>query len=132
MMVMVLTKLDDGSLYLELPGEPVSMKNSRQIASRKGRKAIIKSDEAIAYETDIKRMVPLLTPMLDCPLKVDMKLFYKDARRDLDEHLILDALQGRIYKNDRQVIEKHVERVIDRNNPRCTMIVTPRAPQRRF
>jgi predicted unusual protein kinase regulating ubiquinone biosynthesis (AarF/ABC1/UbiB family) len=41
----------------------------------------------------------------------------------LDESLILDLLQGVIYKNDRQVKEKHVYWGLDPANPRTEIIV---------
>ena len=43
---------------------------------------------------------------------------------DLDESLILDAMEGFIYKNDRQVKEKHIYWGLDKDNPRAEIEVS--------
>ena len=56
-------------------------------------------------------------------LRFTARIFYATRRPDLDESLILDLLQGVIYKNDRQVKEKHVYWGLDPANPRTEIIV---------
>ena len=41
-------------------------------------------------------------------IAIEIEILYASRRPDLDESLILDCLQDRWYKNDRQVKEKHV------------------------
>jgi Holliday junction resolvase RusA-like endonuclease len=41
----------------------------------------------------------------------------------LDESLILDLLQGLVYKNDRQVKERHTYWGLDPENPRAEIII---------
>jgi Holliday junction resolvase RusA-like endonuclease len=67
------------------------------------------------------------------PVKVTLHLFYRTQLPDLDESIVLDVMQDRyagkgesraivqkgIYRNDRQVREKHVYHGIDKRNPRA-------------
>ena len=62
-------------------------------------------------------------------LAVHCDVYYASDRPDLDESLVLDGLQGLIYKNDRQVREKHVHHHIDRLNPRACVRVVALEPQ---
>ena len=66
-----------------------------------------------------------------------LRIFYATQRPDLDESVVLDVLQDRyekiggqrvlvqpgVYRNDRQVREKHVFHAIDRANPRAEVEV---------
>ena len=75
-----------------------------------------------------------------------LRIFYASERPDLDESIVLDVLQDRysrtipinpivpsrrvlvqsgVYRNDRQVREKHVYHAIDKKNPRTEVLVEP-------
>ena len=56
-------------------------------------------------------------------LKVTITIWYASRRPDLDESVILDAMEGHIYKNDRQVREKHIYWGLDPLNPRADITV---------
>ena len=45
-------------------------------------------------------------------------------RPDLDESVILDCLEGKVYKNDRQVKAKHIFWGLDKENPRAEIEVS--------
>lgn len=104
-------------------GQPCSKSNRSMIVKVRGRPMIIKSPEARAYEKAVARQVPVLSPLLGGRLAMTLRIYYASERPDLDESLIMDALQGRIYANDRQIREKHVTHAIDRENPRAVVIV---------
>jgi Holliday junction resolvase RusA-like endonuclease len=132
-------------------GEAASKANSRAIVARRSRTAIgavtsrpmsIKSDKALAFERAALRQVPVPCRVrLAGPLRITLKLFYTSERPDLDESLVLDVLQDRwayvrrdgvpvrervqdgVYRNDRQIREKHVYHGIDRTNPRVEIVV---------
>ena len=55
--------------------------------------------------------------------QTSIKIYYSSRRPDLDESVILDAMQGRVYKNDRQVKVKHIFWGLDRGNPRAVIRV---------
>ena len=130
-------------------GEPASKANSRQIVTIGGRPSSIKSKKARDYERDAIRQIPSRVRLrLDGPVRVTLCIFYATERPDLDESVVLDVLQDRyspakkdrvtgevyaeralvqggVYRNDRQVREKHVYHFIDRANPRAEITVEP-------
>jgi Holliday junction resolvase RusA-like endonuclease len=57
-----------------------------------------------------------------------MTIFYASRRPDLDESLILDCMQGRIYENDRCVKEKHIFWGLDKEDPRAEIEVIKMPP----
>lgn len=132
-------------------GEPASKANSRELATigpRDARRTILrKSDKALTYEANALRQIPpAARQRLEGPVRVTLRVFYASERPDLDESVVLDVLQDRwartrspkqgvpghrvllqagVYRNDRQVREKHVFHGIDRNNPRTEVEVEP-------
>jgi Holliday junction resolvase RusA-like endonuclease len=134
---------------LTILGEPASKANQRQLVSfpdGKGgkRPALIKSKKARNYESDALLQIPPAARLqLDGPVRVTLRIFYASQRPDLDESVILDVLQDRyvgrgeqrelvqkgVYRNDRQVREKHVFHAIDRANPRAEVMVEALEPQ---
>lgn len=112
-------------------GEPASKANSRKLVTVRDkltgrpRTLFIKSEKARNYEKDAEKQMPKLPALLLGPVRISIKIFYASERPDLDESLILDVLQEHIYKNDRQVREKHIYHAIDRDNPRAVIEVTP-------
>ena len=104
-------------------GEAASKANSRKLVRFGNRPAFIKSDKARAYLKEFQAQVPTLDVLLEGELKVTMTVWYKSRRPDLDESLILDAMEGHIYKNDRQVREKHIYWGLDKLNPRADIAV---------
>ena len=117
-----------GQVRLTILGEPASKANSRKLVTNRKTKRpmFIKSEKARAFLRGLERQVPTLDPLLLGQVKVTITIYYASERPDLDESLILDGLQGRIYKNDRQVREKHVFHAIDRLNPRTEILIEPR------
>lgn len=125
-------------------GEPASKANSRQIVTIAGRPSSIKSKKARGYEADaLMQIPPAARQRLEGPVSVTLRIWYASERPDLDESIVLDVLQDRwkrdphdmeqgrilvqhgVYRNDRQVREKHVFHGIDRKNPRTEVIVQP-------
>ena len=112
------------SLRFEIKGEPASKANSRQLVTIKGRPAFIKSKKAREYVKTFAQQCPNLeNDMLEGDLWVDMTIFYASRRPDLDESVILDCMQGYIYKNDRQVKEKWIRWGLDKENPRSEIYI---------
>lgn len=104
-------------------GEPASKANSRQFTRRVGIARMIKSKKALHYSETFRYQIPSVPVMLDGDLGIDITIYYASRRPDLDESLILDLLQGRIYTNDRQIKEKHIYHQLDRDNPRSEIRV---------
>jgi Holliday junction resolvase RusA-like endonuclease len=107
-------------------GECVSKANSRIAVprtSREGRRfvAFIKSEKAQDFVKAVARQTPILSPLLQGDLRFTAKLFYASRRPDLDPSALLDALQGRIFLNDRQVVQMWLTKGLDPINPRCVV-----------
>jgi Holliday junction resolvase RusA-like endonuclease len=132
-------------IRLTILGEPASKANSRKLVVIGGMPRIIKGEKALAYEKDALRQIPpKARQRLEGPVRVTMRIFYASERPDLDESLILDCLQDRfgkghdedftperqlvqagVYRNDRQVRERHTYHAIDKKNPRAEIVVEP-------
>jgi Holliday junction resolvase RusA-like endonuclease len=110
-----------------IQGEPASKANSRKVADvgppENRRRIFIKSEKARRYARTAQPQIPLLPRLIEGPVAVTIRIWYASARSDLDESLILDAMQLRVYKNDRQVHEKHIYHGIDKENPRAEVMV---------
>lgn len=125
-------------LCFTILGQPYSKANRRRLGRINGHSAIVKSREAVAYERDVMWQIPAEARMrLARKIKITMRLYYRTELPDLDESLILDCLQDRyagsgktrtlvasgVYRNDRQVREKHIYHGIDAKNPRAEITV---------
>lgn len=123
-------------------GEAASKANSRQIVTINGRPSSIKSKKARGFEADALQQIPPRARLrIEGPVRVTLRIWYASERPDLDESIVLDILQDRwkaakdglprvlvqagVYRNDRQVREKHVFHGIDRCNPRTEIAVEP-------
>tara|TARA_R110000782_G_scaffold161988_1_gene253912 strand:+ start:449 stop:841 length:393 start_codon:yes stop_codon:yes gene_type:complete len=106
-------------------GEPASKANSRRIVKFGKRMAVIKSEKARNYEKNFAQQCPTLKNLIENDVKVELIIYYASRRPDLDESVILDCMQGKIYANDRQVKEKIVYWGLDRDTPRTHIRVSP-------
>ena len=115
--------IPDGATHLVVTGEPASKANSRQIVMFGKRPAVIKSKKARDYVKSFDTQCAPLAQLMEGDLAVHITIYYATRRPDLDESVVLDCLQGKIYVNDRQVKEKHVYHCLDRDKPRCDIYV---------
>jgi Endodeoxyribonuclease RusA len=134
-------------------GQPCSKSNTSQIVTlgkdENKRASITKSKDAKRYERDALRQIPSRARQrITGPVRFSCVVYYASERSDLDESLILDVLQDRwknrkrdrhsasgmtervllqpgVYRNDRQVREKHVWHRIDACNPRAVIRIEP-------
>lgn len=105
-------------------GEPASKANSRQIVMFGTRPAVIKSKKAREYVKTFQKQCPTLDTLVTEDLVVEIAIYYASRRPDLDESVILDCMQGFIYKNDRQVKKKIINWGLDKDNPRSEIKVS--------
>lgn len=106
-----------------IPNEPVSKANSRRLVSFGKRPAIIKSKKALEYERTAKKLLKPIHPLLEGDLIMTATLYYASRRPDLDESVVMDVLQGIVYKNDRQLKIKHIFHALDKENPRAEVLI---------
>ena len=86
----------------------------------------IKSAKALSFYKAFQLQCPRLDPLLEEDLSVTMTIYYSSRRPDLDESVVLDAMQNFIYKNDRQVKEKHIYWGLDKTTPRVEIEINAR------
>ena len=80
-----------------IEGEPASKANSRKIVSFGKRMGVIKSQKARDYEKIFASQCPQLENLIETDVKVELIIYYASRRPDLDESVILDCMQGKIY-----------------------------------
>ena len=99
-------------------GETASKSNARQLVKIGRRIVPIKSKKALAYKDCFERLAPTIDPLIDGDVLLFCHIFYATRRPDLDESLIMDCLEGKAYKNDRQIKAKIILHGLDRASPR--------------
>ena len=105
-------------------GEPASKANSRRLVTIKGRPSSIKSQKALDYVSAFKiQCANQVKEMTSADVRVEMVIHYSSRRPDLDESVILDAMQGIVYANDRQVKQREVYWALDKELPRAVIRV---------
>ena len=109
------------SAHYTIVGEPASKSNSRRLVTIGGRARFIKSQKALDYVASLREQVTPMQPLLTGDIRMTAHVYYASRRPDLDVSLILDALQGIAYENDRQVKEMHLYHHLDRDNPRAVI-----------
>lgn len=145
------------AIALTILGQPYGKANRRKVARHRyrddtggiqTRPRLIKSKEALDYEfAALSQIPPECRQRLAGPVSVRIRIFYSSNRPDLDESVILDVLQDRyarhktksgkgrelvqkgVYRNDRQVWDKHIIKGFDRANPRAEIVVEPMTAQ---
>lgn len=116
------------SIKFVVLGEPASKANSRRLVRFGNRPAFIKSQKARDYVDAFKLQCPKMSELIQEDVIVNITIYYASRRPDLDESVILDAMQDLIYVNDRQVKEKHIYWGLDKDNPRAEIEVIKKAP----
>ena len=89
----------------------------RAILSKAGRKYKASAEYALSAQR---------TELLTGPVAVTFTVFFPNKRGDLDNRIkpAGDVLQGFAYENDRQIVEIHAYRRIDKDNPRLELTIT--------
>ncbi len=110
-------------------GEPASKANQRRLVTIKGRPAFIKSAKANDYAKSFAAQCAeqaakqgIIPTTKD--VRVELVIHYSSRRPDLDESVILDAMQGIVYANDRQVRQRAAYWALDKEMPRAVIRVT--------
>lgn len=108
-------------------GHLASKSNSRRKTNWGG---VIKSKPAMQFEKDFAKQVARPKEAYEGPVALLVAVWYEDRRRDLDISLLQDCIQkAGIIKNDRQIIEIHAYRGIDKKQPRVQFLLEARDEQ---
>ena len=116
--------IDDDPCIITILGEPSSKANSRRLVFLGGKPRFIKSKKALKYSRDFDLQCPVRKKMFEEDLSIAIKIYYRSRRPDLDESLILDLLQGKVFKNDRSIKAKYVEHGLDKEHPHSVIVIS--------
>jgi len=116
--------IDDDPCIITIHGEPASKANSRRFVFIGGKPRFIKSKKALLYTKDFNLQCLPRKKMFEEDLSIAIKIYYKTRRPDLDESLILDLLQGKVFKNDRSIKSKFVEHGLDKEHPHSVIVIS--------
>ena len=104
-------------------GQPRSKANSRRQVKnpRTGKMFSAKNQACLDYAESVKLQALVCRPsrLLEGPLSFRGTLYYPNNQSDLDPSLLQDALEGIVYKNDRQIKHFELWHGIDKDNPRA-------------
>lgn len=110
-------------MYLYLPEPPSANRYWRMWRGR-----MVVSPEARAYKLVVRaEALKARHRPLAGPVRVRLIWRRKAKRGDLDNRLkvVLDAIKGTLYDDDKQVVEIHARRMDLPENPGLTVIVEP-------
>jgi len=110
-----------------IKGQVPSKSNSYKIGGFNGRCTMYKGGDLKAYESLFLVQLPKPKELIDVPFKFTAKVYFRSRRSDLDNSLkiILDCLQlGKVVKNDNLCYEIHIEKGVDKENPRIEFEIT--------
>ena len=116
--------IDNEVCAVTILGEPASKANSRRIVRIGERVRSIKSHKALTYAKGFEIQCPTRKEIFEEDVAIAMKIFYRNRRPDLDESLILDLLENKVYKNDRLVKYKSIEHGLDKEEPRTIIVIS--------
>ena len=116
--------IDDDPCIITILGEPSSKANSRRLVFLGGKPRFIKSKKALLYSKDFDLQCLVRKHMFEEDVSIAIKIYYRSRRPDLDESLILDLLQGKVFKNDRSIKAKYVEHGLDKEHPHSVIVIS--------
>jgi Holliday junction resolvase RusA-like endonuclease len=101
--------------------------NQRRIIFKQGKPLNIKSKEAIDWNNHAILQLKAARKHPE-PHQSDTKLtahiYYRSNKSDLSDELLCDAFEkAGIIQNDRQIVEKHLYRYKDKDNPRVEVML---------
>ena len=106
-------------MKITLQTDPISVNalyTGRRFLTKAGRE----TKRQMALETQLQW---LNSPLEQKDIKLSVRFFFKDNRRDVDGCLkaLLDSISGIVWKDDRQITELHVFKLKDKEHPRVEL-----------
>ncbi len=108
-------------IYLTLPLTPLLNRYYRKFNNR-----MVLSEEGRTYKAEVATICAsqFIAP-LEGPIALTAHVYRKRKAGDVDGYLkgMMDSLQGYAYLNDSQIVELHIHRHDDKNNPRVEVTI---------
>lgn len=110
-----------GPLKFTLPYPPSANRYWRHV----GRKVLV-SEEARLYRDEVALATRQLRPMAG-QVRVRLDVYRPQKRGDLDNtaKVLLDSLKGIAFTDDSQIVELHMTRNDDKDDPRVVVLIHP-------
>jgi Holliday junction resolvase RusA-like endonuclease len=115
-------KYEKQIIYGKLP----SKSNCYKIITFSGHSSLAKQKVLKDYEKVFYLQCGLRDKNIKGFFKIDVDVYHENMRPDLDNgfKILLDCLQGcKAIKNDRQCVEIHARKLIDKNSPRIEFVI---------
>lgn len=116
-------------IRLTLPIPPSVNSYWRSTVNRRsGLAKVLISQEGRRFKTRCQMLAQMqCSEPINVKVAVTATVYFGDRRRDLDNVMkpLFDALEGVVYRNDRQIHEIHFRKALDRQNPRIEMEIEP-------
>lgn len=112
-------------ITLTIAGGLVSKANSRRLVVIGGKPRFIKSATALAWEHSALMQIPHDHRIgMTGPIRMTATIYYPSRRNDLDPSLLMDVLErAGVYENDRSIVEQHLYKKLDPENPRVELVL---------
>lgn len=107
-------------------GKAPSKSNCYRIINLHGHSSLAKQKVLKQYEESFFMQCGLRDMMITDMFKLHLNVYYENLRPDIDNSLkiILDCLQQcKAIKNDRQCVEVHVRKLVDKVDPRIEFVI---------
>ena len=107
-------------------GDVPSKANSYKIITIGGHSSLSKTQNLKVYEKSFFLQCPCRGVNISKFFSIDIDVFYANNRKDLDGSfkILLDCLQQcKVIKNDRECVEIHARKMVDKVNPRVTITI---------
>ena len=107
-------------------GKVPSKSNSYKIISIHGHSSLAKQKSLKQYEESFFMQCGIRDAMITDMFKMHLNVYYENLRPDIDNSLkvIMDCLQQcKAIKNDRQCVEVHVRKLVDKQDPRIEFVI---------
>lgn len=108
-------------------GDVPSKANSYKIITIGGHSSLSKTQNLKSYEKSFFLQCPCRGVNITNFFSIDIDVFYANNRKDLDGSfkILLDCLQQcNVIKNDRECVEIHARKMVDKINPRVTITIS--------
>ncbi len=118
----------DNEYRITIIGDVPSKANSYKIITIGGHSSLSKTQNLKKYEKDFFLQCQHRNINITTFFTIDIDVYYQNNRKDLDGSfkILLDCLQQcKVIKNDRECVEIHARKLIDKNNPRVDIIIRP-------
>lgn len=124
--MMSVPQTDTSMNRVTIIGKIPSKSNCYKVVTLNGHGSLAKQQVLKAYEKNFYLQCPLRGRNIKGLFKLSVDVYHENMRPDLDNcfKVLLDCLQMcKVIQNDRQCVEIHARKLIDKHNPRVEFII---------